>query len=138
MAHGSPVSLTAVLIGLDSAEFEAISGWPFADPFVKRLLQEDIFNSHRLQYFADDWAMHVGQSNIASAVAKGESFVIDGCSVDGPDTAENQATYPQNPAQEEGLGFPGFLPFLFASFDPVVPLCLGAICPIRSFVWHFG
>jgi GNAT superfamily N-acetyltransferase len=42
MANGSPVPLTAVLIGLDSAEFQAISGWPFADAFVRRLLQEDI------------------------------------------------------------------------------------------------
>jgi GNAT superfamily N-acetyltransferase len=42
MAHGPPVPLTAVLIGLDSSEFQAISGWPFADAFVRRLLQEDI------------------------------------------------------------------------------------------------
>ena len=42
MAHGPPIPLTAVLIGLESNEFQAISGWPFADPFVKRLLQEDI------------------------------------------------------------------------------------------------
>lgn len=42
MAHSSPVPLTALLIGLDSDEFRAISGWPFADPYVKRLLQEDI------------------------------------------------------------------------------------------------
>jgi ribosomal protein S18 acetylase RimI-like enzyme len=42
MAHGSPIPLTAVLIGHDSEEFQAISAWPFVDPFVKRLLQEDI------------------------------------------------------------------------------------------------
>jgi len=42
MAHGPPVPLTAALIGLDSSEFQAISGWPFADPFVRRLMQEDI------------------------------------------------------------------------------------------------
>ena len=42
MAHRPPVPLTARLIELDSNEFDAISGWPFADPFVKRLLQEDI------------------------------------------------------------------------------------------------
>jgi GNAT superfamily N-acetyltransferase len=42
MAHGPPIPLTAVLIGLDSDEFQAISSWPFADPFVNRLLQEDI------------------------------------------------------------------------------------------------
>jgi GNAT superfamily N-acetyltransferase len=42
MAQSPPIPLTAVLIGLDSDEFLAISDWPFADPFVKRLLQEDI------------------------------------------------------------------------------------------------
>jgi hypothetical protein len=42
MAHGPPIPLTAVLVGLDSNEFQAISGWPFGDPFVKRLVQEDL------------------------------------------------------------------------------------------------
>ena len=42
MAHGPPILLTPVLIGLKSPEFDAIAGWPFADPFVRRLLQEDI------------------------------------------------------------------------------------------------
>ncbi len=48
MAHGSPIPLTSVLIGLNSREFEAISGWPFADPFVARLLRDDI--PQRVQY----------------------------------------------------------------------------------------
>jgi GNAT superfamily N-acetyltransferase len=38
----SAIPLAPVLIGLNSREFEAISGWPFADPFVARLLQDDI------------------------------------------------------------------------------------------------
>lgn len=42
MAHGPPIPLTAVLVGLDSSEFHAIASWPFADPFVNRLLQEDV------------------------------------------------------------------------------------------------
>jgi hypothetical protein len=42
MANGPPIPLTAVLIELNSPEFEAISGWPFADPFVRRLLRDDI------------------------------------------------------------------------------------------------
>src|SRR6516165_1282090 len=33
-------------------------------------------------------------------------FVVDGSHVSMPDTAENQATYPQPPTQEPGLGFP--------------------------------
>lgn len=42
MSHGLPIPLSPVLIGLESPEFETISGWPFADSFVKRLLQEDL------------------------------------------------------------------------------------------------
>jgi len=33
-------------------------------------------------------------------------FILDGSSVSMPDTAENQATYPQPPQQAAGLGFP--------------------------------
>lgn len=36
----------------------------------------------------------------------GRVLLVDGFTVDGPDTPENQAKYPQNPAQAEGLGFP--------------------------------
>ena len=32
--------------------------------------------------------------------------MVDGSTVSMPDTPENQAAYPQNPAQEPGLGFP--------------------------------
>lgn len=42
MAQPPPIPLTAVLIRLDGNEFQAISGWPYADPFVRSLLQEDI------------------------------------------------------------------------------------------------
>ena len=40
-AH-QPVPLIPVPIALDSPEFTAILGWPFADSFVLRLLQTDI------------------------------------------------------------------------------------------------
>ncbi len=33
-------------------------------------------------------------------------FLVDGTTVTMPDTPENQKTYPQNPVQQEGLGFP--------------------------------
>jgi hypothetical protein len=36
----------------------------------------------------------------------GRFVLVDGFTVDGADTPENQAKYPQNPAQAEGLGFP--------------------------------
>ncbi len=42
MSDRTPIPLTPILIDLASREFEAISGWPFADPFVARLLREDI------------------------------------------------------------------------------------------------
>jgi GNAT superfamily N-acetyltransferase len=43
-----PIPLKAVSIEVGSAEFAAISGWPFADPFVGRLLRGDI--PQRVQY----------------------------------------------------------------------------------------
>jgi len=42
MSDRSPVPLTPAAIPLGSAEFEAISRWPFVDPFVSRLLRYDI------------------------------------------------------------------------------------------------
>jgi hypothetical protein len=36
----------------------------------------------------------------------GRIINVDGFTIDAPDTAENQAAYPQNPSQQEGLGFP--------------------------------
>jgi len=35
----------------------------------------------------------------------GRILNVDGFTIDAPDTPENKATYPQNPAQKEGLGF---------------------------------
>ncbi len=65
MAHDSPIPLTPVLVGLNSPEFEAISGWPFADPFVARLLQEDIpqrvqFGNCRIWIYRDPEGRLVG------------------------------------------------------------------------------
>lgn len=42
MSNGDPIPLTALLIGLGSEEFQGILGWPFADAYVPRLLQNDI------------------------------------------------------------------------------------------------
>ena len=42
----------------------------------------------------------------ASQYAGGRLIMVDGFTVTAADTAENQAEYPQNPAQKEGLGFP--------------------------------
>jgi ribosomal protein S18 acetylase RimI-like enzyme len=42
MSSRTPVPLTAVLVGPDSPEFRAIRDWPYSEPFVSRLLREDI------------------------------------------------------------------------------------------------
>ena len=42
MSDRTTIPLTPVPIHLDSPEFGEISGWPFEDPFVGRLLREDI------------------------------------------------------------------------------------------------
>jgi ribosomal protein S18 acetylase RimI-like enzyme len=42
MSDRTPIPLTPALIDLDSPEFETICGWPFADSYVGRLLQDDI------------------------------------------------------------------------------------------------
>ncbi len=45
-------------------------------------------------------------STIRSQPVMGRIINVDGFTVDAPDTPKNQAKYPQNPAQAEGLGFP--------------------------------
>ena len=42
----------------------------------------------------------------ASEYAGGRLVIVDGFTVTAADTEENQAEYPQNPKQQEGLGFP--------------------------------
>lgn len=42
MSTRQSIPLSPEVIGLDTREFEAIAGWPFADPFVTRLLRDDI------------------------------------------------------------------------------------------------
>lgn len=65
MADRVPISLTPVLISLESDEFEAISGWPYADPFVGRLLRDDIpqrvqFDNCRIWTYRDPAGSFVG------------------------------------------------------------------------------
>lgn len=45
-------------------------------------------------------------AEIRSLPITGRILMADGFTIDGPDTMENQAKYPQNPVQEPGLGFP--------------------------------
>lgn len=45
-------------------------------------------------------------AQIRSVPLTGRIIMADGFTIDGPDTKSNQAVYPQNPAQREGLGFP--------------------------------
>ncbi len=65
MANGPPIPLTADSITLQSPVFEAISSWPFADPFVNRLLQDDIpqrvqFSNCRIWRYRDPDGRLVG------------------------------------------------------------------------------
>lgn len=65
MSGHTPVPLTADPIGLTSPEFSAILKWPFADPFVGRLLNEDIpqrvqLYDARLWIYRDPQACSVG------------------------------------------------------------------------------
>jgi ribosomal protein S18 acetylase RimI-like enzyme len=48
MSDRTLVSLTPSLIELDSSEFEELCAWPFADPYVGRMLRDDI--PQRVQY----------------------------------------------------------------------------------------
>ena len=45
-------------------------------------------------------------AEVKSQPRRGRLLLVDGFTVTAADTPENQAEYPQNPAQEEGLGFP--------------------------------
>jgi ribosomal protein S18 acetylase RimI-like enzyme len=65
MSTEPPIPLTAALIELDSPEFEAISGWPFQDPYVGRLLNNDIpqrvvFGNCRIWTYRDPEGRLVG------------------------------------------------------------------------------
>ncbi|TWU54428.1 Transposase DDE domain protein [Rubripirellula tenax] len=45
-------------------------------------------------------------ADVKSKPLAGRVLMVDGFTVDAADTPENQKEYPQNPSQEEGLGFP--------------------------------
>jgi len=45
-------------------------------------------------------------AEVKSKSIAGRVMMVDGFTVDAADTPENQQEYPQNPAQEDGLGFP--------------------------------
>jgi ribosomal protein S18 acetylase RimI-like enzyme len=65
MSDRAPIPLMPVPIELDSSEFEAISGWPYADPFVSRLLRNDIpqrvqFGNCRIWIYRDPDGRFVG------------------------------------------------------------------------------
>ena len=60
------------------------------------------------QAMAGKSAPHTPDAGIgpASEYAGGRLIMVDGFTVTAADTEANQAEYPQNPAQKEGLGFP--------------------------------
>lgn len=69
MSDRTPIPLTPFPITLDSPEFAAISDWPFADPFVARLLRDDIpqrvrFSDGRIWVYRDPGNQVVGFGTI--------------------------------------------------------------------------
>ena len=65
MSDRTPVPLTPTRIELGTPEVEAIAGWPYADPFVPRLLRNDIpqrvlFGECRVWVYRDPEGRFVG------------------------------------------------------------------------------
>ncbi|HET6573673.1 MAG TPA: GNAT family N-acetyltransferase [Fimbriiglobus sp.] len=65
MSDRTPITLTPVLVHPSSPVFAEISAWPFADPFVSRLLRDDIpqrvqFGNCRLWAYRDPDGQLVG------------------------------------------------------------------------------
>src|SRR5690349_850202 len=65
MTPHTPIPLSPAPIGLRSPEFAAISGWPYADPFVSRLLAGDIpqrvlYGNCRVWVYRDPQSQMVG------------------------------------------------------------------------------
>jgi GNAT superfamily N-acetyltransferase len=65
MSDRTPIHLTPIPVELDSTEFQTICGWPFADPYVGRLLREDIprrikFNKGRVWIYRDQDSRLIG------------------------------------------------------------------------------
>lgn len=55
---------------------------------------------------AEERAMQVTIEEVRSQPIQERVLLVDGFTVDAADTPDNQAEYPQDPAQKEGLGFP--------------------------------
>jgi hypothetical protein len=51
-------------------------------------------------------AADVEAAQVQTNLPEGRILLVDGLTMTAADTPENQAEYPQNPAQQEGLGFP--------------------------------
>jgi len=71
----------------------------------KAELQMEADTSVSEQEFEDSMAPSV-IGEVKSQPAGGRLLLVDGFTITAADTPENQAEYPQNPAQAEGLGFP--------------------------------
>ena len=66
---------------------------------------EDLVDPIEQEQAEEKWTPDV-VAQVRSESIGGRVILIDGFTIDAADTAENQAEYPQNPAQKEGLGFP--------------------------------
>lgn len=70
---------------------------------------EDLVDPIEQKQAEEKWTPDV-VAQVRSESIDGRLIMIDGFTVDAADTPENQAEYPQNPAQKEGLGFPMLRP----------------------------
>ncbi len=63
---------------------------------------EEIYDTRKLN---QDYSKHAIVAEAQSISTSGRILLVDGFTITA-DTPENQAAFPQNPAQKEGLGFP--------------------------------
>jgi len=66
----------------------------------------DSLSAPLLEELAEDRLVPRGIAEVRKMPTNGRILMVDGFIVDASDTPRNQEVYPQNPSQEEGLGFP--------------------------------
>lgn len=73
-------------------------------------------------------------ADVKSRPRSGRLLLVDGFTITAADTPENQAEYPQNPAQQEGLGFPILRCVTLTSLETgmLVDLACGPYCGKES------
>jgi hypothetical protein len=83
---------------------------------------------------AESLTMPTTLAEVRSKSIGGRVLLVDGFTVDAADTPENQAEYPQNPSQNEGLGFPILrcVSLISMATGMLVDLAIGPYCGKES------